>query len=104
MNTRIIFGLLLTSVIASTSFAQETTKSQAPNMKAPHPVITQQQREKMAAIHEKMAACLRSDRLFHECRSELHERCMSVIGKEGCPMMSEMDWSHERHEREHEED
>lgn len=47
---------------------------------------TREMRNQMAAMHDKVAACLRSDRPFAECRSEMMEGCHS-IGTHGCPMM-----------------
>lgn len=37
------------------------------------PAPTQAQREQMAAAHEKIAACLRSDKPFDECRAEMKQ-------------------------------
>jgi hypothetical protein len=44
-------------------------------------------REKMAALHEQMAACLRSDKSFVECRTEMKTSCLQTVGAQGCPMM-----------------
>ncbi|HVP32157.1 MAG TPA: hypothetical protein VMT09_00785 [Steroidobacteraceae bacterium] len=47
-------------------------------------------REKMAAFHEQLAACLRSDKPIADCRKEAmkhHEDMMGMMGKEGCTMM-----------------
>ena len=49
--------------------------------------ISKQQREQMAKAHEKLAACLRSDRALDECRQEMRATCMSTFGEQGCPMM-----------------
>ena len=49
--------------------------------------LSKQQRAQMASAHEKMAACLRSDRALDECRQEMHASCMSTFGEQGCPMM-----------------
>ena len=49
------------------------------SMHADHPAPTREQREKMAAAHEKIAACLRSDRPIDECHAEMmkmHEAMM----------------------------
>jgi hypothetical protein len=46
-------------------------------------------RQQMAEAHEQMAACLRSDKPFEECRSQmqqLHKRCVAAMGAQGCPM------------------
>ena len=45
------------------------------------------QRQKMAEIHERMAACLRTDRPFEVCRAEMRESCQTAMGQAGCPMM-----------------
>jgi hypothetical protein len=48
---------------------------------------THAQREKMAQIHEQMAACLRSARPFAECRQEMMRACRAELGLGGCRMM-----------------
>ncbi len=48
---------------------------------------TKEQRQKMADLHEKMAACLKSDRLVSDCRKEMMQGCKDTMGKDGCPMM-----------------
>lgn len=49
--------------------------------------LSKEQRAQMAGAHEKMAACLRSDRPLEECREEMHASCVNLFGDEGCPMM-----------------
>jgi hypothetical protein len=41
----------------------------------------------MASVHERMAACLRSDKSLIDCRSEMMKNCREMIGAQGCPMM-----------------
>ena len=48
---------------------------------------TKEMRQQMAQIHEKMAACLRSDRDFTECRQEMIQACGGQSGAAGCGMM-----------------
>lgn len=48
---------------------------------------SRQMREQMAAAHEKMAACLRSDQDIAVCRNEMHKSCQAMMGAQGCPMM-----------------
>jgi hypothetical protein len=36
-----------------------------------HPAVTREMRAKMAAAHEQMAACLKSDRPIMECHAEM---------------------------------
>lgn len=50
------------------------------------PAPSRQMREQMAAMHEQMAACLRSDKSVDECHSNMHEQC-HAMGPQVCPMM-----------------
>jgi hypothetical protein len=50
---------------------------------------SKEDRAEMAAIHEKMAECLRSERPFSECRSEMRKSCHDRMGGRACPMMSD---------------
>jgi hypothetical protein len=48
-----------------------------------------QAREQMALLHEKIVACLRSDRALAECRSEMMHGCHVMEadrGEQGCRM------------------
>ena len=71
-------GILLTSS-APIWAAGPTTANPSPPSK--------EQREKMAQAHEKMAACLRSDRPFPDCRQEMMQTCRDTMGGQGCGMM-----------------
>jgi len=44
-------------------------------------------RQQMAAVHQKMADCLRSDRPIAECRAEMRKSCHEILGERGCPML-----------------
>lgn len=57
---------------------------------------TTEDRIKMAEAHEKMAACLRSDRPMDECHEELSESCTHMKGKK-CPMKHGKKHHHEAH-------
>lgn len=48
---------------------------------------SKEMRDKMAAVHEKMSACLRSEKPFADCRSEMQQNCTTMMGEQGCPMM-----------------
>lgn len=50
------------------------------------PTPSKETRDRMATLHEKMAACLRSDKAFAECRTEMQTNCRSMMGEQGCPM------------------
>jgi hypothetical protein len=51
---------------------------------------TKEMREKMATLHEQMAACLRSDKSIADCRGEMAKNCGDMMGEKGCPMMDGM--------------
>lgn len=53
---------------------------------APGQAPSRELREKMAAAHEKMAQCLRSERDIAECRKEMRAAC-GYMGRDGCPWM-----------------
>jgi hypothetical protein len=44
-------------------------------------------REKMAMMHEQMAACLRSDKPIADCRKEAMKYHQETMGNSGCPMV-----------------
>ena len=52
---------------------------------APSP--SKETREKMAVLHEQMAACLRSDKSVSECHAQMMKSCHDNLGANGCPMM-----------------
>lgn len=62
----------------SASAAEEPPAAQTPS---------KEMREKMAVVHEKMSACLRSEKPFADCRSEMQQNCQTMMGQQGCPMM-----------------
>ena len=84
MSRRTRLASVLTAVLAlapiSPAFAADPRTSAASE---PSPAA----REQMAAIHQRMAECLRSDRSFEECRTEMRASCHTAMGASGCPMM-----------------
>jgi len=77
-------------LIGLAASAAETGKP-APGTPSPSaPTPSADQRQEMAAIHEKMAACLRSERSYADCRSEMWNSCQTQMGQNGCPMMGMM--------------
>lgn len=58
--------------------------------------ITPKQRQEMAQAHEKMAACLRSDKPVNQCRQEMMKSCQKMMSEGGCMMgsMGEMGGMH----------
>lgn len=79
------------SLIATLALILGASAAFAADPPAPgHSGPSKEQREKMATIHEQMAACLRSDKPIAECHKEAMKRCQDVMGKEECPMMGGM--------------
>jgi hypothetical protein len=86
MRTKIPqFGIriLIVSILAIVG-ASATLAANSPG--APS-APSKEMREKMATLHEQMAACLRSDKSITQCRTEMMTNCQDVMGKDGCPMM-----------------
>lgn len=48
---------------------------------------TKEMRERMATLHEQMAACLRSDKSISDCRAEMRQHCQAMMGSQGCTRM-----------------
>jgi hypothetical protein len=90
MRKVILATAMITLAIGATGFASgaESTKNPAEQKTAME--LTTAQRQNMAVAHEKMATCLRSEKLFDECHKEMMKTCKDMMGKEGCPMMGEM--------------
>jgi len=81
---RITRGRAAATAVLLFSFTLTAT---APAQTPPaHPEISKETREKMAALHEQMASCLRSDKSLAQCHSEMAKSCKEQLG-EGCPMM-----------------
>lgn len=78
----VIAGLLVFGNIAGALAADATSTPPPP---------TKETREKMAVLHERMAACLRSDKTIAECRRAMMHDCQTSLGEQGCPMMG---WGH----------
>lgn len=47
----------------------------------------EESREAMALHHEKMAACLRSNKTLKECQQEMHEVCRKAMSDGVCSML-----------------
>ena len=86
MKNLIVIGTLFTALLGGASSAAEAQKTtKAPKNAAAE--MTKEQRENMAAMHEKMAGCLRSDKSMSDCHSEMKGQCQAMMGSGGCPMM-----------------
>jgi hypothetical protein len=78
---------LLVSLALILGSASVVSAAEPPSTAATGP--SKEAREKMAAFHEKLAACLRSDKPIAECHKEAmqhHQDMMGMMGKEGCTM------------------
>jgi hypothetical protein len=51
------------------------------------PEPSKETRQQMAMVHEQMAQCLRSDKTFAECHTQMQTSCRAMMGAQGCPMM-----------------
>ncbi|MDD4974515.1 MAG: hypothetical protein PHY93_09215 [Bacteriovorax sp.] len=80
MRTTITTLIILIAFANTAAFGVEKTKNK---MAEP----TTEQRQSMAASHEKMAVCLRSDKPMEDCRKEMMQSCQDMMGKDGCAMM-----------------
>lgn len=84
--TAIASALLI--ALSSTAFADNAPA--AALKRAPVPSLdasAKETRERMATLHEQMAACLRSDKSISECHSEMLKRCKGMMGNQGCGRM-----------------
>jgi hypothetical protein len=72
------------ALISALGFWGAPTRAADPE-KMPAPDAAQ--RQKMAEVHRKMAACLESTRPMAQCREEMHESCRGMMGEASCPMM-----------------
>ncbi len=76
----------LAVAIASLVVGLSIATAQSPSPTAPS-APSKETREKMATAHERMAACLRSDKPIAECHSEMMKSFGHVPADSGCPMM-----------------
>ena len=77
----ILRSLMVSIVLSGVTAAMAEDKPQPPATAEP----SKEAREKMAVMHEKMAACLRSDKSIADCRNEMRAYCQQM-GPGGCPM------------------
>jgi len=78
-SIRALLSLAALSLMGAASLA--ATPPSAPT------TVTKESREKMAVLHEQMAACLRSDKPLADCRAEMRKSCKESMADQGCPMM-----------------
>lgn len=84
MHIRHTARSLLPAFVASALLTGVALSTDAP---AGRPEPSKEARLKMATLHEQMAACLRSDKAFADCRTAMMKGCQEQMGPDGCPMM-----------------
>ena len=67
--------------VSSLAFATEASTPATP-------AVSKEMREKMATVHERMAACLRSEKSLEDCHHEMMKSGESMHGHD-CPMMGQ---------------
>lgn len=84
--TAIASALLI--ALSSTAFADNAPAAALKRAPVPSPdASAKETRERMATLHEQMAACLRSDKSISECRSEMLKHCEAMTGNQGWSRM-----------------
>ena len=81
LQSRSRIGLSLAAMSVMGAVALAAAPPTAP------PTVAKETREKMAVLHEQMAACLRSDTSLADCHVEMRKNCKESLGDQGCPMM-----------------
>ena len=82
---RSLLGCSLASLCISVVLPAEPPSSGAQPSAAP--ALSKEQREKLATLHEQMAACLRSDKSLGDCRTQMWQGCRDAMGSGGCQGM-----------------
>jgi cytosine/adenosine deaminase-related metal-dependent hydrolase len=85
MHSRNLYKSFLCTLIASAFMSGLAMAADTATAVPPEP--SKEVREKMAAAHDRMAACLRTDRTVSDCRDELMKACHQLAAEHGCPMM-----------------
>jgi hypothetical protein len=82
LSYRLVHIGIATAFVAAAGVA---VSAEPPTSSASAP--SKEMREKMATMHEQMAACLRSDKSMDECRTETMQKCQTMMGQQGCQNM-----------------
>ena len=84
MSNRTSCCFVLIAVLAQASVSPACA---ADPVKPAPPEPSPEARQQMAAVHQRMADCLKSDRPIAECRAEVTASSRERMGEAGCPMM-----------------
>ena len=88
MNRKIVLQTSIRTVLALAAMSVMGVAALAATQSPPAPAtVTKETREKMAVLHEQMAACLRSDKPIADCHSQMMKSCQDAMGEQGCRMM-----------------
>ena len=87
-----LLGLSLIATLVLIFGARAALTAEPPSQS--HPAMSKEQREKMATIHDQIAACLRSDKPVADCHKEAMKSCQDAMGKDWCSMMHEHSGNH----------
>jgi len=75
----------LTGILVLLAAATPALAAEPPANRAAAP--SQELRDQMAAVHQRMASCLRSEKPIAECREEMRRNCAKFMGEQDCSMM-----------------
>ena len=81
--TRVTAGIFLPLLCVTAAWAADP----APADSTPQVSSSKEVREKLAALHEQMAACLRSQPSVAECRDEMRRSCLVTFSAQECRAM-----------------
>lgn len=87
MKKLFVLGILSSVFVGELVWSAEKKEVNTGESQKSVAVISRESREKMALMHEKMAACLKSDKTINDCRSEMRGQCLATMGQEGCSFM-----------------
>lgn len=87
MSRKLVLQSSIRSGLVLAAMSVMGTVALAATQPAPAPTVSKETREKMAVMHEQMAACLRSDKSLADCHTEMMKSCKESLGDQGCPMM-----------------
>jgi hypothetical protein len=84
LATVAVAGIAVALLAAGAAWSADPAPAAPATKAAPAP--SKETREKMAVLHEQMAACLRSDKSLSECHAQMMKSCHESLGANGCPM------------------
>jgi hypothetical protein len=88
-KSTLILGSMLSLSLSLAATAKETHPS-----KKEMPMMTHEQRLKMANAHQQMADCLKSDKPLSECHEQMKKTCSEATDKGACMGMGMMGAHH----------